>query len=126
MAAILSLLAMFTVGAQSLRESDPPLILPREYVIGSGELRGAAHEVDEGYYTLGAVQVLVPSDGVTALRLRELVGRRVELVLREFPVKPTHSAREPKLDAEIGRAEGVVNQEQIGKVTLSHGQRIAQ
>lgn len=84
-AALLVLVAVVTVGAQSLRDTEPPVVSTRSYVIGSCTLGGADHELDEGYFHCGAVQVFFPADSIGALRLREEVGQRGELVWRRIP-----------------------------------------
>lgn len=58
---------------------------PPSYVITSGTLSATEHELAEGWFALGqATAILVKPDSPSWMRLRELRGKRVELVMREI------------------------------------------
>lgn len=77
------LLGVALVQQPSLRESDPPLVLPREYVLGSCTLGGAAHVDEDGYFTCGTTQVFIDlRNDLTLLHLRGEVGQKGELIWR--------------------------------------------
>ncbi len=71
--------------AQSARDVDPA-VTP-SYIIGSCTLNGAEHEIAEGYFHCGAVQLFFPDESIAALRLRGEVGQRGELIWRRSQSK---------------------------------------
>ncbi len=81
LAAALVLLAVYVVSAQSVRDRDVP---ERVIVLTSGTVTAADHEVQDGYYTIGHLTLMVPPDGIPAMRLREALGQKGELIWRPF------------------------------------------
>ncbi len=82
LAVFVAALAVWLCNLTALIAQDEPHA--RVYILTSGVVSSADHEQAEGYYAVGAVQIMVPPEGIPALRLRQLCGKRVELAVREL------------------------------------------
>lgn len=55
------------------------------FVLSSGDVKAADHELDEGYFSIGGTSLMAPPQSAAFMRLSSERGKDVELVIR--PVK---------------------------------------
>lgn len=79
--AIGALLSLCVFGGD--HSPDAQMVACPGYVLAVGPLDAAEHEHQEGFFNVGKFSISVPPAGIPAAQLRLLLGKDVEIVIRE-------------------------------------------